>query len=133
MARAVIEGIAFEISKNISLLESLGAPIDSVCVAGGLTTLDLFNQIQADAFGKPVLRYDNTEASSLGALMSASVTLRFASHLEAFQTILATKPKRYEPEDARTRKYRRILDRKDALYDALNKRGIYSMFNEVLE
>ena len=132
MARAVIEGIAFEISKNVSLLESLGAPIDSVCVAGGLTTLDLFNQIQADAFGKPVLRYDNTEASSLGALMSASVTLGlYASHLEAFQTILATEPKRYEPEDARTRKYRQMLERKDALYDALNERGIYSMFNEV--
>ncbi|MGC2826563.1 MAG: hypothetical protein WA322_20445, partial [Pseudolabrys sp.] len=67
-----------------------------------------------------------------GALMSASVTLGlYASHLEAFQTILATEPKRYEPEDARTRKYRQMLERKDALYDALNERGIYSMFNEV--
>lgn len=134
MARAVIEGIALEITKNVSLLESLGAPIHSVCVAGGLTSLDLFNQIQADAFGKPVLRYDNTEASSLGALMSASVTLGlYDSHQQAFQTILASEPRRYMPQDANTRKYKRIIERKDALYDALNERGIYSMFNEVLD
>lgn len=134
MARAVVEGIAFEIASDVALLESLGAPIHSVRVAGGLTTLDLFNQIQADAFGKTVLRYDNNEASSLGALMSACVTLGlYAHHQEAFQTILATEPRRYLADDAVTRKYKRTLERKDALYAALNEGGIYGMFNEVLE
>ncbi|MDC7787644.1 FGGY family carbohydrate kinase [Rhodoplanes sp. TEM] len=134
MARAVVEGIAFEIAKNLQLLEGLGVPIDSVRVAGGLTTLDLFNQVQADAFAKPVLRYDNNEASSLGALMSAAVTLGlYQDHQEAFRTILDTDPRRYEPEDAATRRYRRILERKDALYEALNANGIYDTFNQVLE
>jgi xylulokinase/glycerol kinase len=134
MARAVVEGIAFEIAKNLRLLEGLGVPIESVRVAGGLTTLDLFNQIQADAFAKPVLRYDNNEASSLGALISAGVTLGlFADHQEAFRTIMSTDPRRYEPEDAVTRRYRTILQRKDALYDALDNNGIYDSFNQVLD
>jgi xylulokinase/glycerol kinase len=134
MARAVIEGIAFEIAHNLSLLEGLGVPVNLVSVAGGLTSLDLFNQIQADAFGKTVLRYDNNEASSLGALMSAAVTLGlYADHEAAFQTILDAEPRRYLPDDAITRRYKEIIHRKDALYKALNESGIYSMFNEVLE
>jgi glycerol kinase len=134
MARAVIEGIAFEIASDLLLLEGLDVPINSVRVAGGLTSLDLFNQIQANAFGKPVLRYDNTEASSLGALMSACVTLGlYSNHQEAFQTILAGEPRHYLPDDAVTRIYKQILERKDALYEALNGAGIYSMFSQTLE
>ncbi|RAI33011.1 FGGY-family carbohydrate kinase [Rhodoplanes serenus] len=134
MARAVVEGIAFEIAKDVQLLESLGVPIESVRVAGGLTTLDLFNQIQADAFAKPVLHYDNSEASSLGALMSATVTLGlYADHPQAFRTIVADEPETYLPDDAVTRRYRRILQRKDALYDALDAHGIYATFNQVLD
>lgn len=134
LARAVIEGIALEMAHNLSLLEGLGTPVNSVSVAGGLTSLDLFNQIQADAFGKTVLRYDNNEASSLGALMSAAVTLGlYGSHQEAFQTILDGEPRKYSPDEAVTRRYRQVLHRMARVYGALNDQKIYSLFNEVLE
>ena len=71
MVRAILEGIALEIGHNLSLIENLVKNISMVSVAGGLVAFDLFNQIQADAFNKTVIRYDNSEASSLGALMSA--------------------------------------------------------------
>lgn len=134
MARAVIEGITFEIAHNLTLIESLGVPVNTVSVAGGLTSLELFNQIQADAFGKTVLLYDNNEASSLGALMSAAVTLGlYRDYQEAFHTILDAEPRRYVPDEAVTRKYRQLIHRKDSLYNAMNDNRIYEIFNEVLE
>jgi xylulokinase/glycerol kinase len=134
MARAVVEGIAFEIASNLALFEGLGVPIHSVRIAGGLTTLELFNHIQASAFGKTVQRYDNTEASSLGALMSACVTLGlYATYKDAFNTILPSEPHSYLPEASMTRKYQHMRERKDALYEALNSAGIYSLFNSALD
>ena len=64
MVRAILEGIALEIGHNLSLIENLVKDISMVSVAGGLVAFDLFNQIQANAFNKTVIRYDNSEASS---------------------------------------------------------------------
>jgi len=47
--RAILESIALEIKHNISLIENLIGEVFMVSVAGGLTTLGLFNQIQSDA------------------------------------------------------------------------------------
>ncbi|TBW40118.1 carbohydrate kinase [Siculibacillus lacustris] len=134
MARAVVEGIAFEIASDLALLEGLGVPINAVRVAGGLTCLDSFNQIQADSFGKIVQRYDNNEASSLGALMSAAVTLGlYPDYHTAFRTILDRDPQQYLPIEGHHRKYRRMIERKDTLYSALNEAKVYDMFAETLE
>lgn len=47
--RAILEGITLEIKSNLSLIENLVGDISMVSVAGGLTSLGLFNQIQSDA------------------------------------------------------------------------------------
>lgn len=134
LARAVIEGISLEIAHNLSLLQGLGVPVNRVSVAGGLTSLDVFNQIQADAFEKPVLRYDNNEASSLGALMSIGVSMGlYSDHATAFKVIVNSDPKVYSPLESNVRKYKTLLNRKDNLYSALNKSGIYKLFSSSLE
>ena len=86
LARAILEGIALEIAHNLSLIENLVKNISTVSVAGGLVAFDVFNHIQADAFNKQVIRYGNSEASSLGALMSALVSLGIChDYAEAFE------------------------------------------------
>ena len=129
MTRAILEGIAMEIGHNISLIENLVKGISTVSVAGGLVAFDLFNQIQSDCFNKTVIRYDNNEASSLGALMSAMVTLDvYRDYDEAFRAITPGEPIHFTPNQLNAEKYQALFKRKDALYQALNQSNIYDMF-----
>ena len=127
--RAILEGISLEIAHNISLIENLVKGISKVSVAGGLVTFDLFNQIQADAFNRTVIRYDNNEASSLGALMSACVTLGvYGDYHEAFLGICHSEPHEFLPDEINVEKYAKLFQRKDELYKALKQNNIYEMF-----
>lgn len=129
LTRAILEGISLEIVHNISLIENLVQNISTVSVAGGLTAVDLFNQIQADAFNKTVIRYSNNEASSQGALMSALVTLgAYSNYTDAFQAVCPTEPITFRPDAINTGKYQTLFRRKDELYHALNEHKIYELF-----
>lgn len=78
MARAILEGIAVEMKESLDLVEALCGRVGSVSVfVGGCSTRsDLFNQIQSDVFERPVVRFKNSEATSLGAWTSRSGGLR---------------------------------------------------------
>ena len=131
--RSILEGIALEIKSNLSLIENLIGEIFMVSVAGGLTTLGLFNQTQSDSFNKMVIRYDNNEASSLGALMSAGVTIKiYADYEAALKKISTTDPLVYHPDAGNVKKYAKLLVRKDELYQSLHQHGVYNLFKEVL-
>lgn len=129
LVRAILEGVSLEIAHNISLIENLVKDISLVSVAGGLVAFDLFNQIQADAFNKTVIRYDNNEASSLGALMSACVTLGiYKDYHEAFSGICPDEPNEFRPNELNVEKYAKLFRRKDELYKALKQNEIYELF-----
>ncbi len=128
MARAIFEGIAMEIADNLSLMEVISGDIDTISVAGGMTRSDLFNQIQSDIFYKKVVKYENSEATSLGATMSATVTLGiYSTYEEAFSNIIG-KEEVYQPCAENHIKYDKIRLRKHDLYNAINQRGVYEKF-----
>ena len=130
MARSVIEGIALEIGHNLSLVQGLGVPVNRVSLAGGLTSLEAFNQTQADIFKKESIRFENNEASSLGALMSACVSLGYyQDYKTAFDNIVTGNPRVYKPIEENVKKYDVLMERKKKLYDALNDGAIYSLFS----
>lgn len=130
VARAVLEGIALEIADNINLIENISGEINSVNVAGGMTKFDLFDKIQASAFDKNVIKYENSEASSLGALISSSVTLGvYDDYNEAFKNICNARQEVFEPDKNYVIKYKELLKRKNSLYNALEKGDIYKLFN----
>jgi len=80
-----------------------------------------------------VIRYDNNEASSLGALMSAGVTMKVYKDYEtALKKISAADPLVYHPDATNAEKYAKLLVRKDELYKSLNNHGVYELFKEVL-
>ncbi|MDA8427353.1 MAG: FGGY family carbohydrate kinase, partial [Treponema sp.] len=85
MARALLEGIAAEMAQNVSLIEALTGPAREVRVSGGLSNFPLYNQIQADLYGRRVLRSGDGEATARGAWISAAVRLGlYDSHAAAF-------------------------------------------------
>jgi sugar (pentulose or hexulose) kinase len=87
MLKALLESICMEINNNIQSFESY-VSIDKVLINGGLSKSEAFNQMQADVYGKKLLRMDNTESTAIGALMVAGITLGlYKDEKEAFDII----------------------------------------------
>lgn len=131
MARAVLEGIAAEMSENIRLVTSLSGMIDSVRVSGGLARSELFNRIQASTYGLPVIRPGESESTALGAWIQAAVAIQLYPGREtALETAESTGIKdhaaRFEPEPELIELYARRTGFQKKLYESLSKEGLFS-------
>ncbi|WP_319243564.1 FGGY-family carbohydrate kinase [uncultured Propionivibrio sp.] len=130
MARAILEGIAVEMKGGLSLVERLCGRVDSVSVSGGLARSDLFNQIQSDVFDRPVERFANNEATSLGAWIAGAVAVGLeSSYPAAFAR--ASRPeasRQYRPEASQRALYERQCRRSEALYQALASPALRELF-----
>jgi len=134
IARAILEGICLELMDNMKIIEENIGSIQNISVAGGMTTFDLFNQMQADAFNKRIVKYQNVEATSLGAAMSAAVCMGYyKTHREAFEHMAGKVEKIFEPNKENVYLYEKLLRRKNLLYHALNSYQVYSTFAESLK
>ncbi len=124
MARAILEGIVMGMAENLSLFKKKLGSISQICISGGLTRFEAYNQLQADVFGSDVILYPNRESASLGAWISAAVTLGFYdSYDEAFQTVQPVESKKiFSPDLEKTRLYRNVNKKKIKLYHVL--RGV---------
>jgi len=131
--RAILEGLCFEICQNIRIIESLTSPIREVRVSGGLTRSMIFNQMQADIYGKAILRGVSEQSSALGAMIVAATSIGlYADIAEAVSKAIAfDTPNRKVPESRFQVVYGKMLDMHDALYKALASHGIYEKADEV--
>jgi len=75
MARALLESITYEIANNLDVLEKYIGGLKNVYINGGLTQFSAFNHIQATVYNHALQRMSNTEQTSLGAFISAAVTI----------------------------------------------------------
>jgi glycerol kinase len=74
MARAVLEGIAFQNADIIAAMQKdLGKPLASLNVDGGAAANGLMMQFQADVLGTPLKRPRYLETTSLGAVFAAGL------------------------------------------------------------
>ena len=70
--RAVLEGAAFEIRKNIEVFKELGIEPKELMLTGGGSRSDFWNQIYADVLGITCVRNVIEESTSLGAAILAA-------------------------------------------------------------
>ena len=78
IARAALEGIAFQIADIIDAMETdSGVPLKELRVDGGAARNNLLMQIQADLLGVPVTRPSNPETTVLGATYLAGLAVGF--------------------------------------------------------
>lgn len=133
--RALLEGIVFEIEKNIRIIEALIGSIHEIRVSGGATKSAFFNQIQADVYGKPVIREMSGQSSSLGAAIIAAASLEFYPSVESAtrQLVQLEHHNTWFPAERAHQMYQRISVLHDALYQALNAYDIYTRADEILE
>jgi len=75
LARAVMEGVAYLLKKNVEHLEKMLGPVNRLISLGGASKSDIWNRIKADVTGKEILIPEPEEATSLGAGILAAVDL----------------------------------------------------------
>ena len=85
LTRAVLEGVAFGLRDGFALLEEAGlSPDEELRVSGGGTRSGLWQQIVADALGRPLVNVNTPEAGAFGAALLAAVGVgEFASVTDA--------------------------------------------------
>ncbi len=73
MVRAIKEGITFELRRTLEIVENAGHSIDLIYHNGGGARSELWNQIKADIYQKPVRTFESSEGGILGAAILAGV------------------------------------------------------------
>jgi sugar (pentulose or hexulose) kinase len=120
MLKALLEGICMEICNNINSFEKY-IPVGKIMINGGLTKSEAFNQMQAEVYGKTVIRMDNTESTAIGALMVAAVTMKqYPDVKEAFLQIHKnSKAKEYHFHTEIHRIYEELQQQMNKMYQKI--------------
>ncbi|MEM6855068.1 MAG: glycerol kinase GlpK [Planctomycetota bacterium] len=87
LARAALEGIAFQVADVMSVLEQdAGRPITAMRVDGGASANNLLMQMQADFVQRDVIRPQVTETTALGAAYLAGLAVGYWYDLDQIAT-----------------------------------------------
>jgi glycerol kinase len=133
--RALLEGVCFEIYKNIKIIESMTNEITEIRVSGGAARSTTFNQIQADVYGKTVLRGISEQSSALGALFVAATSIGLYPDIAAAVAAGAASDvhSRRIPDEETHQLYEKMLVFNDELYTALASNSIYEKARQMRE
>jgi xylulokinase len=72
-ARAILEGVAYLLKRNLDLLQGAGVEVREIRATGGAARSTLWNQIKADVCNVPVVTLKNEETALLGNAILAGV------------------------------------------------------------
>ncbi len=115
--RAVMEGVAMAIGRDVSIFRSLGVEVDEVLCVGGGSRNELWNRIKATVLEVPLVLTDEPEAGLKGAalLAAAGAGLVDDPAAEARRRRSAGRTIQPQPEDYPT--YRAALAEFIRIYD----------------
>ena len=115
--RAVMEGVALGMGRDLGLFESLGCEVTEVFCVGGGTRNELWNQIKADVLAKPLRLSSEPEAGLKGAAMLACAGVGIIADLAAeaparrlTDKTIAADPDNKEAYESALTEYCRIYD-----------------------
>ena len=131
--RAVLEGVAYEVKKNILVFESLGIIPKELKLTGGGSRSDLWNQIYADVLGITCVRNIIEEATSLGAaILAASGAALFPDISKAAESICKV-DKKWIPDQTNYEFYNRLYEFSSEIYQKLVDANLYKKFNNIFQ
>jgi len=119
LAKAILEGLTFELRLNLDLLKKGGVKIDQLRAIGGGARSELWLQLKADICGIPVVAPRLTEAASWGAaLLAGTAAGLFSSAAEAAEGLLNL-DRRFYPDLKRKALYDERFELYREVYPAL--------------
>jgi xylulokinase len=120
VAKAILEGLTYELRLNLDLLKAGGVRIDVLRAIGGGARSKLWLQLKADVTGIPVVTPRITEAAAFGAALLAGTGAGiFESAAEGADRFLELTDT-YTPDAARHEAYSRQFELYQQVYPAVS-------------
>ncbi len=129
--RAVLEGVAFEIRKNIEIFKQLGIEPKELMLTGGGSRSDFWNQICTDVLGITCVRNIIEESTSLGAAILAASGAGIFQDISKAAENLCKVDKKWIPNDERHIFYEKLYNFSYDLYKLINSKNLYQKFNDI--
>ncbi len=121
IAKAVLEGITYEMMMNIDYLDRAGVRINELRAIGGGAKSPIWLQLKADMFGKRILSLNVSEAACLGDAILAGVAIGEYDSIERAVERVVKKIKEYNPNPKRKSIYKKKLRIYEGIYPALKE------------
>ncbi len=119
LARAVIEGATFAMRDCLTIIRSMGVPVEQIRLSGGGARSLFWRQLQADSYGDKVALINAQEGPAYGVALLAMVgTGAYQSITEACSVAIKT-TEELVPDADRRRTYDRLYAQYQRLYPAL--------------
>jgi len=131
--RAVLEGVAYEVKKNIDVFKELGIEPKELLLTGGGSRSDFWNQIYADVLGITCVRNIIEEATSLGAAILAASGAGLFPDISKAAENLCKVDKKWITNENNHLYYDKIYTISSELYELLNSRNIYRKLNDLTQ
>jgi xylulokinase len=117
MHRAVLEGVAFAVNRHLAIMErATGTRPDVLIASGGGAKADLWLQIKAAIYGRPILIPEEPECGLVGCAALAAVATGAASGLPEAVERLVHYGREVKPDPAWVETYARMQPVFDRLY-----------------
>ena len=126
MARAILEGVAFETKMVISAMEEvLGKKFDVLRLSGGGSKSALWNQIQADIYGRTVERLRVSECTTLGATILGAAGCGVFHSVEEGVSQMVHPLDKVVPDNGTKELYSEEFELFRYTYEVLKDNGVY--------
>ena len=114
--RAVLEGVAFGVRKNIETITSTGVRLDRIVAASGGAKADLWLQIKADMYKTPIVVPAEPEGGVIGCAMLAATACGHFPNLAAAAAQFVHYDREFLPKPLASERYDRMAPIFEQLY-----------------
>jgi xylulokinase len=119
LAKAILEGLTYEMQVNLNLLKRGGVRIDELRAIGGGAKSPLWLQLKADISGIPVVVPHVTEAACWGAALLAGAGAGVYSSIKEASARSVKLAAQYDPDPGRSSQYAELFGIYQDLYPTI--------------
>ncbi len=129
--RAVLEGVAFGVRKNIEVIASTGVQLEQIIAASGGAKAALWLQIKASMYKTPIVVPAEPEGGVIGCAMLAATAMGHFSSLEAAARKFVRFAREFQPEPAAVEVYDRMMPIFERVY--AQSQGVYDDLDRLVD
>jgi xylulokinase len=121
MVRAIMEGVTFELRRTLEIVEDAGNTVCEVYTIGGGARSDLWSQIKADIYKKPVYTFEASEGGILGSAILAGVGVGIYTDTRAGTEQCLRVHKAFQPDTSRAARYDYLYELFKEVHDRMQE------------
>jgi sugar (pentulose or hexulose) kinase len=125
LLRSIMEGVGYEVKKNIEVFQELGSKISELRVTGGGSRSNVWNQIMADVLNIPCGRGELEESTAVGAAILASYGVGDYKDIVDAAENIAVMSKKWTPNPEAVKEYEKLYKVTKHVYSRIADSGIW--------